>query len=376
MEWPTLLALILFVPVGYETATLLLLRSFLRRCDPPPASLPPVSILRPLRGVDDRTEENLRSLALLDYPEREIVLVVASPTDPVVPVVHRFRERHPHLPVTVVTDPTPHGTNPKVSSLINGLPFCRHPLIAVTDADVSLPPDYLRRVVGHFDDPSVGMVTSLYRHPDPLDAAARWESLFIDTEMIPGVLAAERLEGITFGLGASMVVRREALDSIGGFSPLADSLADDYRLGNLISRAGWKVRLSRAVVGIRQGREPLRPALSRQLRWGKTMRVCRPGGYAAGGITRIALLIPPVLLTCGSAALPLVSLIYGLHLVVTLSLSRLLVGRGSIARLPLIPLRDLFSAVVWIAAFTGSRVVWRGERFRLHPDGRMEPLRG
>lgn len=376
MEWPTLLPLILLLPVGYETATLLLLWSFLRRSDPPPASLPPVSILRPLKGIDERTEENLRSLAHLDYPEREIVLVVASPADPVVPLLHRFREQHPHLSVTVVIDPTPHGTNPKVSSLINGLPFCRHPLIALTDADVSLPPDYLRAVVGHFQDPAVGMVTSPYRHTDPLDAAAHWESLFIDTDMIPGVLAAERLEGITFGLGASMVVRREALDAIGGFSPLADSLADDYRLGNLIHRAGWKVRLSRAVVGIRQGREPLRPALSRQFRWGKTMRVCRPGGYAAGGITRIALLIPPVLLAGGTGALPLVSLIYGLHLLTTLSHSRLLAGKGGGGRLPLIPLRDLFAAVVWITAFTGSRIVWRGERFRLHPDGRMEPFRG
>lgn len=365
---------ILLIPVIYDLISLCLLRRFRDRRDPVPRSFPPVSILKPLKGGDGRTFDNLSTVAELDYPIYQIVLVVASPDDPAVPLARRLIREFPHREISLVIDSTIHGANPKVSSLINAFEHCRHDIIALSDADVRLDADYLARVAGWFDDPSVGLVTSLYRHPDPVGLAGNLESLILDTEMIPNVIVAERVEGMTFALGASMVVRRSVLDSIGGFQALADFLADDYQLGNLIHRDGWRVVLSRATVSLSQGSETIGDFLRRHLRWGMTMRVSRPDGYLASGVTRFSVMgVAALTLSGGDPEILLTGIpLYLLHLAL-LSLIRLSVGgRVSLYHLLLLPLRDILSGLFWGGAFIGDRIVWRGERYRLGRDGRLE----
>jgi len=367
--------IILLIPLAYELLSLILTHRFTRgHRDPDPQTLPPVTLLKPLKGGDDRTFDNLATLACLNYPAYEIVLVVASPDDPAVPHARRLIEEYPDREIRLVIDPTVHGANPKVSSLINASTGCRHDIIAISDADVRMEPGYLQRVVGWFDDPSVGMVTSLYRHPDPPDLPGELESLLLDTEMIPNVIVAHRLEGITFGLGASMVLRRSALVSIGGFVPLADFLADDYHLGNLIHRKGWKVVLSRSMVHLSQGRESLRDFLRRHVRWGKTMRVSRPGGYLASGVTRIGVMTPIALAVAADEDLlwGVLPVIYPLHLLTLLLIHAWVGGRVTVRGVALLPLRDILSGVIWLSAFIGNRIVWRGESYRMVRGGKLE----
>jgi ceramide glucosyltransferase len=195
--------------------------------------------------------------------------------------------------------------------------------------------------------------------------------------MVPNVLVALQLEGLSFALGASMAVRRDALASIGGFEALADYLADDYQIGNKIHNAGWRISLDGCFVESMMKTENLMSVLSRQLRWARTMRVSRPGGYLASGITLpfpavvVAALLAPSLAT-GLAA---VALLYALRLTVSTIFSRCFVRDGLFPRwLWLLPLRDMLAFFCWSLSFLGNRVEWRGTRFRLKPGGKLEEL--
>jgi ceramide glucosyltransferase len=207
--------------------------------------------------------------------------------------------------------------------------------------------------------------------------ATALEATGFTTEMIPNVLVALQLEGLSFALGASMAFRREALASIGGFEALVDYLADDYQLGNKIHRAGWRIALDGCFVESMIKAESLKSVLSRQLRWTRTMRVSRPGGYLASGITlpfpaaMLALLVAPSL-TTGLAA---VGLLYAVRLTVCMLFSRQLVKDGLFPRwILLIPLRDMLAFSTWALSFLGNRVEWRGSRFVLKAGGKIEEI--
>jgi len=222
-------------------------------------------------------------------------------------------------------------------------------------------------------------VTSLYRSSRVHGAVTALEALGFTAEMIPNVLAAEKLEGLSFALGASMAIRRKALESIGGFCTLADYLADDYQLGYQIHRAGWKIKLSGDFVESVLGKENFSSILSRQIRWCRTMRVSRPGGYLASGIVHPVAGLVIFLLAADFTVLTLVSaaLYYLLRATIVTVFSRLFVRDNLCPKyLWLLPLRDLLSFVTWGLAFAGHRVAWRGDLFRLEPGGKIRRLTG
>jgi ceramide glucosyltransferase len=203
------------------------------------------------------------------------------------------------------------------------------------------------------------------------------EALGFTTEMIPNVLVARQLEGLSFALGASMACRREALEAIGGFGVLADLLADDYQLGNRIALAGWRLELSPEFVACFSRGESLGQVLSRQLRWCRTMRVSRPGGYLSSGITQPFWGVLALFLTadCSVAAMGGVMALYLLRSLVTLRFSRVYVRDYLLPRyLWLLPLRDALSSATWALSFLGRRVSWRGTRYDLLPGGRIVRL--
>jgi len=240
-----------------------------------------------------------------------------------------------------------------------------------------VPRDYLKAVTAHFSDRRVGLVTSLYRTSCVHGIATAIEATGFTAEMVPNVMVALQLEGLSFALGASMAVRREALFSIGGFQALTDFLADDYQLGNQIHRAGWSIALDSCFVESILKSETLATVLSRQLRWARTMRISRPGGYLASGIT---LPFPAVLLAALIApdnliGLSSIVLLYAVRLSVTTCFSRCFIRDGLLPRwIWLIPLRDMLAFFTWLLSFLGNRVEWRGSRFRLRPGGKLEEL--
>jgi ceramide glucosyltransferase len=335
---------------------------------------PPVTILKPVKGMDAESFENFASFCRQDYPLYQIVFAVASPDDPALPVIARLIAEFPDADIELVVDGTIHGPNYKVGNLINAYPSAKHDIIIVCDSDIRVEEYYLREVCGPFGDPDVGLVTSLYRSSAVEGEACALEAMGFTSEMIPNVMVALKLEGLSFALGASMAVRRDALAKIGGFGALVDYLADDYQLGHKVFLAGYRIELSGYFVESIMHRETLAMILSRQLRWARTMRVSRPGGYFASGMTLpipfavLALLVPGF----SSAGVAAALLLYGVRSLVVTAFSRSYVRDGLFpARLWLLPIRDTFSFATWALAFLGNRVRWRGHLFRLLPGGRI-----
>ena len=364
--------------LAYSALTLYCGRSFF--AGKPAASdfTPPVSILKPVKGVDGDSFENFASFCRQDYPQFQIIFAAASASDPVIPVIRRVMAAFPAADVSLVVDGSIHGANYKVCNLMHAHQKAKYPLLIVCDSDVRVSDSYLREVCAPFADPEVGLVTSLYRSSGVEGAGCAIEALGFSCEMVPNVMTALKLEGLSFALGASMAVRQSALERIGGFEALVDYLADDYQLGNMIHRAGYRLELSPFFVeSIMHGRETVSEVLVRQLRWGRTMRVSRPGGYFASGIT---LPFPGALfalLVCGFSwpGVAAAALLYLVRGAVCLQYSRAYVRDGLLPRwLWLLPIRDAFSFGVWALSLLGNRVLWRGHLFRLNKGGKIEEI--
>ncbi len=337
-----------------------------------------VSILKPVKGLDENSYENFASFCRQHYSGKiQLVFAAAAADDPIIPVIRQLVRDFPEHDIELVVNPVLHGPNYKVSNLINSFPIARHEIIIVCDSDIKVPPDYLQSVVAHFSDPQVGLVTSLYRTSSVHGVAAALEAIGFTAEMIPNVLVARQLEGLTFALGASLAVRREALLAIGGFTILAGYLADDYQLGNRIHRAGWSVALDPCFVECAIKPDNLRTVLSRQLRWARTMRASRPGGYLASGVMLPfpAALLAALLAASPAAGVAAIALLYGVRLSVCTIFSRRFVRDGLFPRwLWLLPLRDMLAFFAWALSFLGNQVEWRGGRFTLKPGGKIEEL--
>lgn len=372
----TLLPLLAVLPpLAYGLLALACARVWFGRQRPRPGHTPPVTILKPVKGTDAESFENFASFCRQEYGGQwQMLFACASADDPVIPVIRRLMAEFPDRDIDLVVDGTIHGPNYKVSNLINAFPRARHDILIVCDSDIRVSPAYLGEVIAPFADPAVGLVTSLYRSPGVRGAATALEAMGFTVEMVPNVMVAQRLEGLSFALGASMAVRRAALESIGGFPALVHYLADDYQLGNKIHRAGWRLELSDCFVESVMHREDLSTVLSRQLRWCRTMRVSRPGGYLGSGITQPVPLACLALLVSGCSATGwgAVLLLYLTRALVALAFSRRYLRDGIFPRwLWLLPLRDVLSFATWALSFAGNRVRWRGHLFRLLPGGKI-----
>lgn len=361
--------------LAYAGITLYCGRSFFGKRAPLPDFTPPVSILKPVKGADGGSFENFASFCRQDYPQFQIVFAAASPTDPAIPVIERLMACFPDVDVALVVDGAIHGANYKVCNLMHAQEKAKYPLLIVCDSDIRVRDGYLREVCAPFADPQVGLVTSLYRSSGVQGVGCAIEALGFSCELVPNVMTALKLEGLSFALGASIALRRTALEGIGGFQALVDYLADDYQLGNMIHRAGYRLALSPFFVeSATSGSETISEVLVRQLRWGRTMRVSRPGGYLASGIT---LPFPGALLALavsgfsrpGVAAAALLYLARG---AVALIYSRAYVKDRLLPRwLWLLPIRDALSFGVWALSLIGNRVFWRGHLFSLSKGGKI-----
>ena len=335
----------------------------------PTQSLPPISILKPLKGTDPEIYESFRSHCLQDYPEYEIIFGVNDPDDPAIESVQELQEEFPSRRIQLVVSPKILGTNVKVSNLTQMLAEARFDHLIVNDSDIRVEPDYLRRVTAPLADSRVGMVTCLYRGVAGPTLGSHLEALGISTDFCPSVLAARQLEsGIRFGLGSTLAFRRADLEKIGGFTSFVDYLADDYELGKRIAGLGLTVKLSEVVVETYLPSYRLQEFFAHQLRWARGVRDARVGGYL-GLVFTFGFLWALVALAASRGALWAWS---GLAVTLILRFAvALLVGREVLRDRQLlknawlIPLRDLLAVVVWIASLGGHSVTWRGDRFQL-----------
>ncbi len=340
----------------------------------PTQTLPPVSILKPLKGTDPDIYESFRSHCLQDYPAYEIVFGVSDPDDPAVASVQQLQREFPERTIRLLVCPDKLGANVKVSSLEQMLAVARFEHLIVNDSDIRVEADYLRRVISPLLDEHVGMVTCLYRGVAAATVGSQLESLGISTEFCPGVLVARQLEGgLRFGLGSTLAFRRSDLDRIGGFREIVDYLADDYELGRRIAGLGLQVQLSDVVVETHLPDYDLRGFLAHQLRWARGVRDARAGGYV--GLVSTYGLMWALLGLVASHAAPWSWAMFGVTMALRLAVAlavgnRVLEDRRILGQLWLLPLRDLVAVAVWVASFAGHTVTWRGDRFELK-NGRL-----
>jgi ceramide glucosyltransferase len=339
-----------------------------------PFPLFPITILKPLRGSDPEQYASFQSFCRLDYPEYQIVFGALAPDDPGLEAARRLAREFPERDIAVVAGGEAFGLNRKVCNLEHMLRAAKHDLLTLCDSDMRVEPDYLRRVAAPFADPDAGIVTCLYRGCRARGLASALEALGIGADFAPSVLAAYRLEGLSFAFGSTIVIRRETLEAVGRFRALADELADDYLLGYRVKGLGKKVILSDYVVDDVLGSETLREMWARRLRWAKTMRAMRPGGWAGAFLTHGTVLALLFLLATGlrPAGWAGFGLTLGLRAFTATWIARRCTRDGNLPRLlPLLPLSDLLAFALWAASFFGNRIVWRGERFRLGKGGRL-----
>ena len=342
---------------------LLGVRSYLRQSSG--RNTEPVSILKPLRGVDLGLEDNLRSFFALNYPCFELVLTVQDEADPAHALCQRLIADHPHVDARLVVTGAPQWHNAKVWQMHRAWAGLKYPLIVTSDSDIRVTPDFLD---GLGDGLDVG--TCPYRAIGGPSIWSRLEALGMNTEFLAGLLTARLLEGVRFAIGPTMYLRRGVIEAIGGWQELSEYLAEDFVIGNRAAEKGFKVGLSRQLVEHRIGSEPLALNFGHRLRWYRSTRRSRPAGYVGQLFT---MPVPLILLLLAVAPVwwPLAALAMLLRLMVALATLRL-VGA------PLAPggllMQDLLSFGFWVAGFWGTTIDWRGRKYQLSSDGRFTRL--
>lgn len=324
----------------------------------------PVTVLKPLCGPEPNLEANLATFCMQSHPRFQLVFGVRDPNDPAIAVVRRLARRFPAVDMELVVDPRIHGSNLKVSNLINMTRAARHPWLVLADSDIAVGPDYLERVTQPLADPGVGIVTCLYRGRALGGFWSRMGALFIDTWFIPSVRVASGGGGSAFGFGATIALRAATLRAIGGFEALRDRLADDNRLGELTRRQGLRTVLSDVWVSTDVGEDSLRALWPRERRWMQTIRSLNPLGY---GFSFITFTLPMLALGLWLAPAPLnwAMALLGTSARLALHWRRPAPGLPPAGHAALAPLRDCLLLLEWLSAFAGSTTRWRRHLLRI-----------
>ena len=374
-------AVVVAAGIAYQLAAAWRLWHFVRSGRPCPDWRPPVSVLKPLCGDEPQLADNLRSFRDQDYPEHQLVFGVGDDCDPALAAVERLSVERPDADLAVVVDPRRHGRNLKVGNLLNMLPSARHDVIVLADSDVRVAPSYLHEVVAPLADPAVGLVTCLYVGRPAGGLWSRLGALAINHGFLPSALVARALGRADGCFGATIALRRQTLDEIGGLAPFRDTLADDWALGAAIRAAGRSIALSTRTVDIVVDEPSLAGLLAQEIRWGRTIAAVDRMAYLSSVVTQpvmLALLAALAALGLGGlAAWPFLGLLAA-ALAARLTAVRFQEGALELPRAPLaeLALRELLTFVVFIAACGGRSVSWRGHRFRIRRDGTLESLEG
>lgn len=353
-----------------SSAGWLAVERFARRTVMIPDQCPPVTILKPLHGDEPLLEEALASFCAQDYPAFQIVFGLQDPADPALAVLARLRRRFPALDMAVVVDPTLHGANRKVANLINMAPQIRHDVLVIADSDIHAAPGYLTQLVASLMAPGVGLVTTLYAGlPSGRTLTGRLGAEQINHAFLPGALMARGL-GRQDCLGATMALRRQTLDSIGGLQALADHLADDAVLGRLVKARGLSIALAGTVPATTVAEAHLPQLFEHELRWARTIQSLAAVGFAMSSVQYPLFWAALALGLSGGAgwAWLVFVLAWLVRGAAGYGIDRAL-GLAPGAGLWCLPFRDLMSIAVMLASYRTDQVAWRGQTLRATRPG-------
>jgi ceramide glucosyltransferase len=334
---------------------------------------PAVSVLKPLCGVEPLTELALESFFLIDYPDYELVFGVQNAADPVLPVIRKLQARYPAREVSIIINPAQHGSNRKISNLINMLPAARHEMLVMSDADIHVPPYFLNSIVSEMRAPNVGLVTTLYTAlPGTPALATALGANQINYTFLPGALLARKL-GRQDCLGVTMALTRTILNEVGGLHAVVNHLADDQVLGRLVRAQGYALTLAPIVPATTVPEANFRELLRHELRWARTIRALVPIPYAAS-VLQISLFWAFIALAATGFSLWAWVMFLAVLTIRYLLAQRIdtALGLAKAGDAWLFVLRDIVSAAIYVASFTGNQVDWRGQRMTAD-SGRVRP---
>ena len=362
-----------------------------------PEFLPAISLFKPLHGDEEGLEGNLRTFFEQDYLQHaaamggakeendvsrvEVLFCARSKTDEGLEIARRVAAEYPEITTRFVTSGAPWAANAKVCSLAAMAKVATHDLWAISDSDVRVTPDYLRRIVLPFADERIGCATCLYR--GVVVKGGLWsqlEAVGMTVEMSSGICADSLVEPVQFALGPTMVTRRARVEEMGGFESMAEYCADDFVLGNWIAKNGHKVVLSGHAIDHMVLQADFMESMKHQVRWMKSTRFSRPKGHFGTGLT---FGVPFGLMAWAAALLlgmPMLGWCALLGSVLGRSVQAWVVGKYVVrekriwAAMVLFPLRDLIGFIIWMLSYSSNRIQWRGEVYELVDGGRMRLL--
>jgi ceramide glucosyltransferase len=345
-----------------------------RKLQPP--SQPPVTVLKPLCGLEPDLYEHLRSFCQQDYPQFEIVFGVRDQADPACSVAYQLVAEFPELPLKVVINPKLHGDNRKVSNLINMLPHATHDLLAISDSDTAVARDYLATVTAPLLlDDLVGLVTCIYCGVPTQPIWSRLGAMYVNEWYMPLVVLAWLFGHQGYVSGQTMCLRRDTLAAIGGLEVLADYLAEDYRLGELVRRSGLRTVLSRYLVSGQHHEMSLDSVTRHELRWMRTLRAVSPASFRGLFLTfSLPLAALGIAITAWDSGARTAWALFTATLLARLVLHfvhRLRADRPFLADVWLLPARDLLTCWIWFRSFFISNITWRGSEFEIDRHGAM-----
>jgi ceramide glucosyltransferase len=355
----------------FALAAGLLARGFARSGMAAAKSFPSVTILKPLHGAEPGLFANLASFCVQDYPGPvQIVFGVKDRADAAVDVVHRLIAAFPNCEIELVVNSHSHGTNRKVSNLINLAAKARHDVLVLSDSDIIVEPDYLKNIVGVLDQPGVGLVTCLYRGVAARGPWARLAAAAINHHFLPAVLFGLRLGLTKPCFGSTIALRATTLAMIGGFNSVADQLADDYALGEMVRRVGLTVAIPSLTVVHACTHRTASDLFHHELRWARTIRFVDPLGFIGSVVTHaFPLALLGLLLGGITPASVIVIAALACRFTLQMQLDRALRLHNNSFWMG--PFRDILSCAVFFASFFGRAVEWRGHRYAVLADNTL-----
>lgn len=341
------------------------------------SSLPPVSVIKPVAGMEEGYRENFTSFCLQDYPDFELVFALPCKSDALILLFEELKIRFPRLDMDWVCADSNRGPNYKVGNLVAAVKKAKHSVLVMSDSDMRVGTQYLKQTVTPFLQERTGLVTALYRNVHLGGFCAALQALTVQTLFVPSVLFSRRVEGMSYAFGATLCTSKDILASLGGIEIFQDYLADDYQMGHRVHEKGYEIHLSRVLIDQVSQTRNFKEYFFRELRAGITQRVCRPLGYLGSVLTHPVSLALLFLLVerFSFASWVLFIFVCGVRILSTGLLNRTTIHNGELNRyLWLIPFNDLMNTLIWLLSFFTDTVHWKGRRFRVLKGGKMVEL--
>jgi ceramide glucosyltransferase len=340
-------------------------------------SWPPVSIIKPVARLEKNYLQNFASFCRQDYPHFELIFAFPPKNEPLISLLEELKREFPDIDMDWITVDPGRGPNYKVGNLISAVEKARHPVLAISDSDMLVRPEYLRETIREFSQQGVGLVTSLYRNVGIDNLFAALQALTVQTIFIPNVVFSRKVEGLSYAFGASLCTSKEILSGMGGMEVLLEYLADDYQVGNRIHSKGYEIRLSHTLIDQVSQIKRFSEYFRQQLRAGITQKGCRPLGYFGSIITHQIALSLLFLLVDGFSPLGWAVFLsaFAFRILAGVFLNMTIIRNHELNRyLWLVPLNDLLNSLIWLLSLFTDRVEWKDRRFRVLKGGKMVEL--